>query len=138
MINRFQEHHTTEELQVLQLKSEVLDWEERLEVINAEIAFFSELFNSRFDDKIKVQINREDLRYLFQKFEEVKQYNDFHLSTIKDYKNKLEGLKECDDVQCENYFIKDHLLFKSSLNRHFKSLRELKKLSFKYLHMSFS
>ncbi len=138
MINSFQEHHTTEELQVLQLKSEALDWEERLEVINDEIAFFSELLVSGFDDKVKVEINRENLRYLTGKFDEVKQYNDFHLETIKDYKNKLEGLKECDDVQCENYFLKDHLLFKQSLNRHFKSLRELKRLSFKYLKTSFS
>ena len=87
---------------------------------------------------MSVNINQENAKHLNDELQAINKINEAHLSSFFDYKNKLEGLKECDDVQCENFYLKDHLIFKEKLMQHFKSFREIKLLIFKYLRLSFN
>jgi hypothetical protein len=137
-MEKFQEHHDDEEIQILSIQSESEDWEERLVIISEEIDFFSNILGSGLKETVSVAINKEDASYLKKQLELINKANEFHLSTFFDYKNKLEGLKECDDVQCENFYLKDHLVFKTTLRKHFKDFRQLKALIFKFLKVSFN
>ena len=137
-MEKFQEHHDDEEIQILSIQSESEDWEERLVIISEEIDFFSNILGSSLKETVRVAINKEDASYLKKQLELINKANEFHLSTFFDYKNKLEGLKECDDVQCENFYLKDHLVFKTTLRKHFKDFRQLKVLIFKFLKVSFN
>ena len=137
-MEKFQEHHDDEEIQILSIQSESEDWEERLVIISEEIDFFTNILGSGLKETVSVAINKEDASYLQKQLELINKANEFHLSTFFDYKNKLEGLKECDDVQCENFYLKDHLVFKTTLRKHFKDFRQLKVLIFKFLKVSFN
>lgn len=137
-MEKFQEHHNDEEIQILSIQSESEDWEDRLVIISEEIDFFSNILGSGLKETVSVAINKEDASYLKKQLELINKANEFHLSTFFDYKNKLEGLKECDDVQCENFYLKDHLVFKTTLRKHFKDFRQLKALIFKFLKVSFN
>tara|TARA_Y100000588_G_scaffold387536_2_gene485533 strand:+ start:636 stop:1049 length:414 start_codon:yes stop_codon:yes gene_type:complete len=137
-MEKFQEHHDDEEIQILSIQSESEDWEERLVIISEEIDFFTNILGSGLKETVSVAINKEDASYLKKQLELINKANEFHLSTFFDYKNKLEGLKECDDVQCENFYLKDHLVFKTTLRKHFKDFRQLKALIFKFLKVSFN
>ncbi|SKB62498.1 hypothetical protein SAMN05660776_2201 [Salegentibacter holothuriorum] len=137
MNEKFQEHYGEEEIQILSIQSEAEDWEENLIFISEEINFFGNILESG-KRSVNVEINTEDASYLKEQLELLNKANEIHLTTFFDYKNKLEGLKECDDVQCENFYLKDHLIFKNSLRKHFKDFRKLKVLIFKFLKVSFN
>jgi hypothetical protein len=138
MNHQFQEHHDEHEIQMLSIQSEAKEWEERLSLINEEISFYRDILNSALKENVTVSINKENSKYLKDELQAINKVNEAHLSSFFDYKNKLEGLKECDDVQCENFYLKDHLIFKENLIQHFRTFRALKILILKYLKMSFS
>lgn len=137
MIDKFQEHFDEQEVQMLSIESESSEWEERLKSIETEAAFYFRLFNSGFSEDLKLKINLEDSNYLKNQLKKMREINNFHLKTFQDYKIKQEGLKECDDVQCENFYLKDHMIFKQTLTKHFKVFRELKSLVYKYVDINF-
>jgi len=137
MEEKFQEHYGEEEIQILSIQAEALDWEENLIFISEEINFFGNILVSG-KKAINIQINKEDASYLKEQLDLLNRANEFHLTTFFDYKNKLEGLKECDDVQCENFYLKDHLIFKTSLRKHFRDFRKLKLLIYKFLKVNFN
>ncbi|WP_157893316.1 hypothetical protein [Salegentibacter sediminis] len=136
MIDKFQDHYDDHEVQLLSIQTESSEWKERLKIINTEIDFFLELFSSGFTDELKLKINLEDLQYLKDQLIGVRKINEIHLKTFQEYNIKQEGLKECDDVQCENFYLKDHLIFKKTLTKHFKVFRELKYLIYKYIEIN--
>lgn len=138
MIDKFQEHFDEQEVQVWSIQAESSEWEERLKMIDTEAAFFYKLLTAQFSEELTAKINLEDSNYLQQQVKSIKEINNFHQKTFQDYKLKQEGLKECDDVQCENFYLKDHLIFKKTLTRHFKAFRELKFIIHKYIGLTFS
>lgn len=138
MKEKFQEHYGEEEIQFLSIHSEAEEWEENLIFISEEIDFFRNILKSGSNNTSKVEVGEENAPYLLKKLELFNKTNDFHLTTFFDYKNKLEGLNECDDVQCENFYLKDHLDFKNTLRQHFKDFRSLKYLIFKFLKVKFT
>lgn len=138
MIDKFQEHFDEQEVQVLSIQAESLEWKERLKMIDTEAAFFYKLLTAQFSEELTARINLEDSHYLQQQLKSVKETNAFHQKTLQEYKLKQEGLKECDDVQCENFYLKDYLVFKKTLTRHFRTFRELKFIVHKYIGLTFS
>lgn len=138
MNHSFQDHHDEHEIQMLSIQSEAQQWEERLSLMNEEISFYLDILSSALNKNVSVTINQENAKHLNDELQAINKINEAHLSSFFDYKNKLEGLKECDDVQCENFYLKDHLIFKEKLMQHFKSFRAIKLLIFKYLRLSFS
>lgn len=138
MNHSFQDHHDEHEIQMLSIQSEAQQWEERLSLMNEEISFYLDILSSALNKNVSVTINQENAKHLNDELQAINKINEAHLSSFFDYKNKLEGLKECDDVQCENFYLKDHLIFKEKLMQHFKSFREIKLLIFKYLRLSFN
>lgn len=137
MIDKFQEHYDEQEVQLLSIEAESSEWEERLRTTAIEADFYAKLLNSEFSENLKLKINLEDSNYLKNQLKSIREINDLHLKSFQEYKLKQEGLIECDDVQCENFYLKDHLIFKQRLNKHFKVFRELKFLVYKYIEINF-
>lgn len=137
MIDKFEEHFDDQEVQKLSIETETLDWEDRLKTITIEAGFFLNLLNTELSENLKLRINLEDSRYLKNQLNNIREINDLHLKTLKEHKIKQEGKKECDDVQCENFYLKDHLIFKQTLSKHFKVFRELKFLVYRYIEFNF-
>lgn len=132
MINRIQEHHNEEDIQKLSMESEVLLMRDKLEFLNDEIEFYLNLLGSCPTGKTKHKYL--DNNYLLERFKHLKNNNVFHMETCINFKNRLPGLEECDDVQCDDAYIQSHLLFKSRLEKHFHEIRNLKQLAFQYLN----
>ncbi|HSP12918.1 MAG TPA: hypothetical protein VLO29_10375 [Salegentibacter sp.] len=137
MIDKFQDHYDERQVQLLSIESESSEWEDRLKSTAIEADFYAKLLNSEFSEDLKFKINLEDSKYLKNQLKSIREINDFHLKTFQEYKLKQEGLIECDDVQCENFYLKDHLIFKQTLTKHFKVFRELKLLVYTYIEINF-
>lgn len=127
-----QKHHDDIDIQMLFFKQDLNRWFEEAEFIQFEIRFFNGIFISDLITKLQTD------------FYSTQEHNanllDFelkHRSLIKELnhlKYKTEGIKECDDLQCENYYLNDINKFKSKIEHHFSNYRNLKKELMTYLN----
>jgi len=131
MINNIQKHHNDEEIQKLSMESAVHLWRQELEFLEKEIQFYLALLSSSLIEKTRS--NNIDANYLLKQFNELKESNKLHKKTCINFQNKLQGMEECDDVQCENAYLQSYLLFKNKLEKHFNSIRDIKQSAFEYL-----
>lgn len=124
MIEEFQEHFDEHDLQVLNMQHESADWEARLKTIETEVEFLQKLLNEELIKELSENSGKNTT--FSEKLNNCKNTNADFLQSLQNYLIKQEGLKECDDVQCENFYLKDHLIFKNELAHHFNSFRKLK------------
>tara|TARA_R110000850_G_scaffold277068_1_gene422094 strand:- start:4864 stop:5277 length:414 start_codon:yes stop_codon:yes gene_type:complete len=127
-----QQHHTDEDIQLLFFKEDFSRWNDEVELINLEISFYNGMFISDFISKLQSDFySTQTLNANLLDFE-LK-----HRKIIKELKHfsyKTEGLKECDDLQCENYFMNGTASFKTKIEKHFADFRTLKKEILLYLN----
>lgn len=131
MINNIQEHHNEEEVQKLNMGNDVLIWRHELEFNEKELQFYITLLDSSLIEKTRS--NNIDANYLLKQFIDLKESNRFHKKTCIDFQNRLQGMEECDDVQCDNAYLNSYLSFKNELEKHFKVIRNIKQNAFEYL-----
>ncbi len=122
MIAKFEEHYSDAEIMKLNIHSETTKWKEELEFHLNELDFYYSLLTS----KLVKGSHAEELENLLRELKNMKEDTKSHGQTLFDFKRKLEGMKECDDVQCENHYLQDHLLLKASLDKHFRNYRSIK------------
>lgn len=132
MIENIQEHFNDEDIIKLNITSEIKKWEEELHFNSKEMEFYQNLLNSSLVEKLNT--NPEDSKFLFSQLKTIQECNEFQIKTLLKFQKKLEGMKECDDVQCENYYVQDHLVLKSALEKHFSDYRTVKNYVYKYLN----
>lgn len=131
MIQQVEEHHNDEDIIKLSMSSDIKKWKAELDFNDREVAFLRQLLNSGLIEKIRA--NPEDARFLLSQLTDFQEANDSQVKTLIAFQNKLEGMKECDDVECETYYVKDHLVLKSSIEKHFRSFRTVKDFVYTYL-----
>lgn len=131
MINNIQEHHNEEEVQKLNMENDVSKWRSELEFLEQEINFYLLLLTSSLIERTRS--NHIDAKYLVKQFHELKDLNNFHYKTCIQFQNKLQGIEECDDVQCDNAYLNSFLIFKNKLDTHFEVVRTIKRSAFQYL-----
>lgn len=131
MTNNIKEHHNDEEVQYLNLERDVALWRNKLKFVADEIAFYLLLLGSSLIEK--THSNNIDANYLLKEFNNLKEINEFHMNTDKHFQNNLQGMAECDDVQCDNAYLHSYLLFKSKLEKHLDEVRNIKQSTFQYL-----
>jgi hypothetical protein len=131
MTNKIKEHHNNEEIQYLNMESDVALWRDKLEFVADEIAFYLLLLGSSLIEK--TNSNNIDANYLLKEFNDLKDINERHMDTGRHFQNSLEGMAECDDVQCDNAYLHSYLLFKSTLEKHLFKVRNIKQSAFQYL-----
>jgi hypothetical protein len=123
MKEKFEDHYSDADILKININSETAKWKEVLEFNTNEIDFYKSLLNLKLAEKSESR--SEDAEYWGRQLKDIEGDNKFHHQTLVDFERKLEGMKECDDVQCENYYLQDHLILKASLEKHFSNYRTL-------------
>lgn len=132
MAAQIEKHHDDDDIQKLSISWDISNWEEKLETIAEEITLFANLISAYTNSKEGKSVYEN----LLQKLETLKVTNgNFHKNLI-DYNLKLEGLKECEDLQCETYFLNGHAQFKENIEAFFSKYRKTKKSLFAKLNNS--
>jgi len=107
------------------MDSDILKWTEEIDIIDVEMIFYRNLLNAHLQDFAAWdEINYEGL---FQGITDVQSYNLMFKSTFVQYSNRLVAMAECDDLQCENYFLNEHAQLKERIEGHFSSYKIFKK-----------
>lgn len=94
-------------------------WREELEGIEEEITFFK-----NFIATSQVRFNKEAIS---KKLNAKQSENTVFLSRLNSFTIKLEGMNECDDIQCEKFYFNDYVDFKLRIESFLSQYRKLKK-----------
>ncbi|HSI69092.1 MAG TPA: hypothetical protein VK941_02590 [Gillisia sp.] len=125
-------HYQDEDIQRLNLYTDVNNWKSELSLIETENRFYQMLLNSKLIDK--TEINQHDINFLIQEVDSLDKVNSDCLERILEFYNELEGMMECEDVQCDTYYLNNYQQFKIDIESHFHKNRYLKTLIYSYMN----
>lgn len=124
-------HYKDEDIQILNLCTDVNKWKSEVTFIDLENQFYKELFSSRLIEK--TDINKQDVLFLQQEIESLDIKNSEFLEKLRNLVNELDGYRECDDVHCDTYYLNNHQKFKIDIENYFFKNRNLKTLIYSYI-----
>lgn len=131
MNNSIKTHYDNEDIVRLNMCTDLNKWKGEVTFINIENQFYNKLFVSQLIEKS--EINRQDLCFLQQELDSLDMKNDDFLERLRAFINELEGFQECDDLQCENFYLNEHQKFKIEIENYFFQNRNLKTLIYSYI-----
>lgn len=105
-------------------------WSEELKMIDVETSFYTNFIQAPHNTVDDLARDQSDL---LKKIGEIKSYNENLTHEFQEFSNKLEGIVECDDLQCETYYVNNHTDFKQNIEKHFSDYNLFKNTVFKYL-----
>lgn len=129
MIQKIQEHHTNEEIEIIKLQNEIKQWKSELNFVADEIQFYNDILNS-ISNKNR---NNVETEFLCEQFFNLKEINKTILKSCEIFHPKLEEMNECEDVQCDHVYISSHLSLRSKIEKHISDVRKIKYSAFTYL-----
>lgn len=133
MMNKLiREHYGSEDIQRLNMFTDVNKWRSEVTYINHENQFYKKLFSSRLIEK--TDINLQDLYYLQQELESLDLKNQVYLEKLMAFILELDGFSECDDLQCETFYLNELQKFKIEIENYFFENRNLKTLIYSYIN----
>jgi len=121
-------HQDQDDLQKLFISRDVDRWKDEVESIKEEIILFINLLTSK---------NSKLYSNIVEKIEDFKKENSKFSEELISYNRKLEVLKECEDLQCETFFLNTHNEFQEQIEAHFSEYRNFKKNVFALINNSF-
>jgi len=130
MDNPIQEHHDDDDIQKLNLEKDINEWTKEIKFVEQELVFFSKLLDSNLIRKANA--NEEDGSYILKSIKHITDKNALFKLKLIEFKNKSEDIVECEDVQCETFFLNEHFSFKQKLITHINQVRTLKKILFNF------
>jgi len=126
-------HYNENDIQILQMNSDLSHWREIAENAKLEISFLLQILYKFINNK---PLNEADVVFLKNELETAQAINQELIDQIFRLDVRLEGMKECEDLACETYFLNEHLQHKRKIREHFSKYRNLKKTLFSYLQPS--
>lgn len=132
MDNSIKNHYTQEDIERQYIDKDITYWKEELECINAEVTFFKKLLKNKTDVN-----DTKNYQALFEKLEKKQLDNKLALVSLLDYTKKLQGINECEDLDCETYYLNDHIVFKEKIESFLFKYRKLKRAIFSKLNKSY-
>ena len=126
------EHYGSEDIQRLNMFTDVNKWRSEVTFINLENQFYKKLFFSKLMEK--TDINLQDLYYLQQELENLNVKNQQFLEKLMAFSLELDGFSECDDLQCETFYLNEIQKFKVDIENYFFENRNLKTLIYSYIN----
>lgn len=132
MIQKFHNHFNDEDILKLNIDPEAEQWKRELLFNKKEIQFYRFLLVQKLLQEARLDSGNPKL--LLYQLRDFREANDALYQKLLKFRNYLEGMKECDEVQCENFYLKNFLTLKESLEKHSGNFRRLKKVIFKYLY----
>jgi hypothetical protein len=94
-----------------------------LEGIHEEIDFFKMIFESSLEGFSDMSKNKR----MIQKLTDKQSENQIFVAKLNAYIIKLQGINECDDIQCETFYLNDYLKFKMIIETFLLEYKETKK-----------
>ncbi len=116
------------------IDSDLKIWKEETEIINLEIVFYESIVNK----KIQELDSNSDSNYqnLIGDLKDLKTENIVFENNCIEYKNRVSGIAECEDLYCETYFLNEHVEFKQKIEKHFSNFITIKSKLFSYLKIN--
>ncbi|WP_413997676.1 hypothetical protein ACMDB5_07680 [Flavobacterium sp. W1B] len=95
-------------------------WKEDISIIRVEILFFKRMLTSSVFKELNSSEQKDSL---VKDLTNVKEINESYSNQLMDFVNKLGKIKECDDVQCETFYLNNHTKFRKDIESHFSAYR---------------
>lgn len=124
------EHYDDDDIQKLNIKRDIINWNSELSSISRETDFYLQLLGAARDHR--EAYNQEDLSLLATRLEDIKKQNEHFQVRITDYRNQTENLNECQDMQCEKFFLNNHEECKNAIEEHLYHFRNIKSRIFDF------
>ena len=121
-------HQDQDDLQKFFISRDVGRWNDEVASIKEEIILFINLLTSK---------NNKLYSNILEKVEDFKAENLKFSEELISYDRKLEVLKECEDLQCETFFLNSHNDFQEKIESYFSEYRNFKKNVFALINNSF-
>lgn len=109
---------------VLFIDADVRLWKEETQIIAKELLLFTSLLAVRLHELSKTR--NANFSGLFDALAQMERENPVFQEQIAQYLIKRQALNECDDLQCETFFVKGHMAFKQAVETHLARYRQLK------------
>ncbi|HET8810787.1 MAG TPA: hypothetical protein VFM65_11060 [Flavobacteriaceae bacterium] len=119
MNNKIQGFATTEGVQKADLQIEIENWESQIDFMKKELVFYLKLVRLP-------ALNITDPSFFLQGLQEVENTNETFEKLLLNYKNSLDGLNECEDIQCESYYMETHEEIQDKIKKHQLRFRAIK------------
>ncbi len=116
-------HHNQEDVQKLLIFRDIELWKEELLGIKEEVSFFKTLLK-RQQHSVEEQ---ESVKKLVLKLDAKQLENNAFISKTTNYTLKLQGINECDNLECETFYLNDYIEFKFLVESFLSQYRKLKK-----------
>ncbi len=124
-------YQNPEDTQKMYIIKDVRRWKEEIEIINVELNFYKNLLLSKLNGDGRW--NSHDYKQLFEDISAIGTQNRSFQSRFATFNNKLSGIEECEDLQCEIFFLNQHKRFKDEIEAHFSEYKIFKKGVFQSL-----
>jgi len=122
------QHHDSDDIQKLFIDTDLHLWSEETAIISNEVKLFWGLLSARL-----IELSKERYVSFSELFDEVEYFANANIDFIEKlaaYKLQLEGLKECEDLQCETHFLNGHSTFRQNIQQYLARYRQLKNALF--------
>lgn len=125
-MNNFVKKNRTDDIERQFINNDIVLWKEEVSSISVEIAFFIKLL------KKKTQIAAVDEIFckILKKLENKEKENKKIYNNLINYIRKTGGINECEDLDCETYYINDHINFKLDVESFLYKYKKLKRITY--------
>lgn len=120
-------HHrrSANEKNIEELQDDTSRWEDLFQINTEEIRFLKNFLSSDiFEGNIPNLYER--LQDFFMEVEKLKAEKiDLH-EQLRNHKNDLNGMMECEDISCETFYYTQHQNLSDRIEKHLEKVQELK------------
>lgn len=120
MSNTIPAHLSVHDINQHKLDVEYKHWITRLNFFETELDFYGRLLTS------DIFRNTETANETLVQIPTMKVANREILENALRYRNNLEAYRECEDLECDNFYLNDHEKFRLVLEKHAARIREFK------------
>lgn len=117
------DHYDDQDIRNIYIKRDVSKWQKHLAAIKEESEFFQHLIEAV---KVGVVLDEPKKHDLITRFVKVDRANDQYMDNLIDYRNQTDSINECQDMQCEKFFLNSHEEFTQNIEAHLDNFRSLK------------
>lgn len=125
MASTFLYRKSADEKNIEELKADTRRWDKTFLDHTEEIVFFKTLLTSDvFEDK--TQNLYEKLEEYYSNLSVLKEEKTELQAAILNHKNDLDGMIECEDINCDTFYQSQHNILTKRIDKHLTQFRDLK------------
>ena len=124
MSKLIESYYMDENIQRLSLYTDINTWKSEITHIDLENHFYKRFYSSLLLEK--PAINKRHINFPLEELETLDALNQDFSVKLGVFINELEGVKECDDLHCEPYYLNNYQKFKIAIENYFCLNRNLK------------